>query len=230
MILKRIGIASILCILLLSLLFNVYITEKYFIKDWKTWSGFSRFSESATGSIFMCIHWIGGFIVNILGTFQILSKTLDLKQGISKLHKYSGLFYLVSVILTVTGGLLFVFVINTAGGWPMDTSFSMYGILRLICGVQTWKHAGKNTKLHYEWATRLYSLGIGSMIYRILVIPVYVYNENSFKDYTVWASNYLITASWFFYFPNLIVAQVVVIYWRIQSKREDLLHEPLSAS
>lgn len=229
--LQRLGVSSIIIILLLSLLFNVYITNKYFIRDWKTWTGFSRFSDSIAGSVYMCLHWVGGFIINILGSFQLLSKTVKMNERISKYHKYSGRIYLFSVLITCIGGLLFVFHIKTAGGWQMDTSFSVYGVLMIICATKTWKYAGKNVKLHYEWATRLYSLGIGSMIYRIIVIPVYALDKDSFpsfEDYEIWASKYLITASWFFYVPNLIVAEFLILYWRRTQVKQDGIPAPIS--
>ena len=218
-IIERYGVAVVILILLLSLLFNMYIIIEYFSKDWTSWTGFSDFSKSKFGSFYMCMHWIGGFIINILGSFQLLSKTGSIAENVKirKLHKLSGKIYLFSVLLTCIGGFLFIFHIKTAGGIQMDTSFTIYGLLMLFCGIKTWINAGKNMALHFEWAIRLYSLGIGSMIYRILVIPVYLSKPNKFstiQDYESWVSNYLITASWFFYFPNLLVAEIVIWYSR----------------
>jgi len=201
----------------------------YFSKNWTTWRGFSYFGKTGIGAVYICLHWVGGFIINAIGSFQLLSKMVK-SNGSSKLHKFTGRIYLVANALTCAGGLLFIFQIRTAGGWQMDTSFTIYGLLMIFCGVKTWIYAGKNTQLHFEWALRLYSIGIGSMLYRIYVLPVYLSDEHNFPsqdDYYDWVSNYLIMASWFFYFPNLLVAEFVIQYNKMKDKASNAEQESL---
>ena len=88
----------------------------------------------------------------------------------------------------------------------MDVSFIGYGIVMLAFAGATGYHAiRRDIQSHREWATRLYAVGIGSAVYRLLIAPTIIVfiPDAAFK---VWLN----VATWVFYIPNLAVAELFV--------------------
>ncbi|MGE5106630.1 MAG: DUF2306 domain-containing protein [Sphingobacteriales bacterium] len=153
------------------------------------------------------LHFATGAVILLLGSIQLI-ETIRVRYPV--FHRWVGRVYLLSSLLTAAGGLIFILVKGTIGGLVMDTGFSLYGILMLISGAATYRYAvtGRITK-HREWALRLYALTIGSWLYRM--------------DYGFWlqlthglghAHNFEgpfdRLMSFFFFIPNLLVAEVFI--------------------
>jgi hypothetical protein len=79
----------LLLLLFLSVLFNLYIIAKFFIHPIDQWKSVSNFSVSP-GDYFMLIHWIGGFLVNIIGPLQLIPNF----RRYRKVHRWMGRIYL----------------------------------------------------------------------------------------------------------------------------------------
>lgn len=153
------------------------------------------------------LHFATGAVILLLGSIQLIE---TIRVRYPEFHRWVGRVYLLSSLLTAAGGLIFIMVKGTIGGLVMDTGFSLYGILMLISGAATYRYAvtGRITK-HREWALRLYALTIGSWLYRM--------------DYGFWlqlthglghAHNFEgpfdRLMSFFFFSPNLLVAEVFI--------------------
>jgi hypothetical protein len=115
-------------------------------------------------------------------------------------------------VLAASGGLIFIIVKGTVGGAVMEMGFTLYGALMLLSGVQTYRYGiSRRIGQHREWGLRLYALAVGSWLYRM--------------DYGFW---FQLTGgighcshfegvfdqvmSFFFYVPNLLVAELIIRY------------------
>jgi uncharacterized membrane protein len=162
-------------------------------------------SRAATSGIGM--HFAMGGIILILGSIQLVEA---LRVRYSAFHRWVGRVYVVASLFTAMGGLIFIVIKGTIGGLPMDIGFGLYGVLMLVAGVETYRHAAAGRyEQHRAWALRLYALAIGSWLYRM--------------DYGFWFMlagklghtsefNGLFDRimAFFFYIPNLLVAEVFI--------------------
>ena len=195
-------------------LFGLYILAFYaaalFSGNMEKWNDilpglYQPGSSAATSGI--GLHFATGGIILLLGSIQLIEA---IRVRYSIFHRWVGRVYVVSCLLAAAGGLTFIFIKGTIGGMVMDVGFSLYGILMLIAGVQTIRHAraGRIEK-HRAWALRLYALAIGSWLYRM--------------DYGFWfmlagklghlenfEGPFDRVMSFFFYLPNLLVAEMFI--------------------
>jgi len=166
------------------------------------------YSQNATASTAgIGLHFAMGGIILVLGSIQLID---GLRNRWPAFHRWTGRVYIVASILAAIGGLVFIFTTGTIGGNTMNIGFGLYGVLMLIAAILTWRFAVKgDTERHRAWALRLYALAIGSWLYRM--------------DYGFWL---LLADGWghehnfsgpfdkimafFFYLPNLLVAQVFI--------------------
>lgn len=163
--------------------------------------------SSGTASAGIGLHFAAGGIILILGSIQLIDA---LRIRYPAFHRWVGRVYIVASAVAGIGGLSFIFLKGTIGGTVMDLGFGLYGVLMLICAVETYRHAvARRVDIHRAWALRLYALAIGSWLYRM--------------DYGFWI---MLTDGWghghgfsgpfdkvmafFFYLPNLLVAEVFI--------------------
>lgn len=197
-----------------ALLFGLFILSFYFVAllegNAEQWNGILPElydPETRTATVSIGIHFAAGGIILILGCIQLLS---SVRQKFPTLHRWLGRVYVFAALATAIGGLTFIFLKGTIGGWIMDVGFTGYGILMFLCGVETIRHAraGRFDR-HRAWAIRLFALAIGSWLYRM--------------DYGFW---FLLTDGWghtdqftgpfdyfmdfFFYLPNLLIAELFI--------------------
>lgn len=153
------------------------------------------------------LHFAMGGIILILGSIQLID---SIRLKYLNFHRWVGRIYIVASILVAIGGLIFIFAKGTIGGTVMDIGFGLYGILMLLAAVQTYRYAvARNTAAHRAWALRLYALAIGSWLYRMdygfwFILADKAGHNNTFTgmfDYTM---------DFFFYIPNLIVAEIFI--------------------
>lgn len=151
-------------------------------------------------------HFTGGAIILMLGCIQLLPV---IRQRYLKLHRMLGKVYLLACLATAIGGLLFIAIKGTIGGWVMDIGFSLYGLLMLVAVYFTFYHIKKGRiDLHQKWAVRLFALAIGSWIYRMDYGFWYLLTDN-------WGHNAQFTGpfdkvmSFFFFIPNLLLVELI---------------------
>ncbi|MCB9762054.1 MAG: DUF2306 domain-containing protein [Alphaproteobacteria bacterium] len=159
------------------------------------------------------LHFLMGGVILVLGSVQLLQGVRDRAP---RVHRWIGRVYVAACALTAAGGLAFIALQGTIGGWVMDLGFGLYGVLMGICAVETFRHArARRLERHRAWALRLYALAIGSWLYRM--------------DYGFWV---LLTDAWghgegfsgpfdklmafAFYLPNLAVVELVL---RMEGRR-----------
>ena len=178
---------------------------------------------AATATTGIGLHFAAGGIILLLGSIQLIEA---IRVRYSAFHKWVGRVYVVASLLAAVGGLIFIIARGTIGGTVMNIGFALYGVLMLICGIQTWRHAvaGRIAE-HRAWALRLYALAIGSWLYRM--------------DYGFWFSltdglghnNQFLgpfdrVMAFFFYLPNLAVAEAFI---RAKSRKTPVAVNLLSA-
>lgn len=153
------------------------------------------------------LHFATGGIILMLGSIQLIDA---IRVRYSAIHRWVGRIYVLSSVLAAMGGLVFIAVKGTIGGAVMNIGFSLYGLLMLMAGIETYRHAAAGRiEKHRAWALRLYALAIGSWLYRM--------------DYGFWflladgaghATNFEgpfdRIMSFFFFIPNLLLAEVFI--------------------
>lgn len=163
--------------------------------------------SSGTATAGIGLHFAAGGIILILGSIQLIDA---LRNRYPAFHRWVGRVYILASVFAGLGGLSFILLTGTIGGTVMDIGFGLYGVLMLVCAVETYRHAAaRRIDAHRAWALRLYALAIGSWLYRM--------------DYGFWI---MLTDGWghgdgfsgpfdkvmafFFYLPNLLVAEVFI--------------------
>ena len=65
------------------------------------------------------IHFITGGIILILGCIQLFDR---IRKRYPKFHRWVGRLYVLASMITALGGLTFILLKGTIGGWVMDLS------------------------------------------------------------------------------------------------------------
>lgn len=195
-----------LILFVLGSLFTTYILVRFVLKPVSTWKSASDYSTKP-GCYFMLIHWIGGCLVILIGPLQVNENIKKYKN----IHIWLGRIYFFGCVSASVGGLLFIFIHGTVGGFNMDIAFTIYGTLFLIFGINTYRHAcSKDTNQHQIFAIRTFALGIGSLLYRVYVFPLY------FNSYLQIERSYAILwlniCAWLMFIPNMIIAECY-LHW-----------------
>ena len=198
-----------------STLFGLYILAFYIVAaiegDLSVWNEAAlpdlyEEGESAA-TVGIGIHFGMGAVILILGGVQFLQ---SIRRQFPEVHRWLGRIYIIASLLTAIGGLAFIAVSGTVGGPVMNTSFGVYGILMLICSIETIRHARIGRfEQHRAWSWRLYALAIGSWLYRM--------------EYGFWFLIFEFTATtpdfrggfdyimmFLFYVPNLVVVEMLL--------------------
>ncbi|WP_153799883.1 DUF2306 domain-containing protein [Foetidibacter luteolus] len=168
------------------------------------------------------VHFAMGGIILVLGNIQLLEK---IRNRWPAFHRFTGRVYVVACLLAALGGLAFIAVKGTIGGAVMNAGFGLYGLLMLIAGIETWRHAiARRLELHRAWALRLYALAIGSWLYRMdygfwLMLADGIGHQKNFEGL------FDRIMAFFFYLPNLLIAEAFI---RMRGKKMHLLLQALS--
>lgn len=168
----------------------------------------SRLSTSAIGA-----HFLAGTILVLLGPVQLIGR---LRRSVPRLHRWLGRIYVVSAAAAGVGGLAFIVGHGTVGGTLMDIGFGFYGVLMLLSATLSYLYARSGRyNLHRAWAIRLFALTIGSWLYRI-EYGAWFLLSGFFGSLAQWSDWFHALMVFFFYIPNLIVAEFV-----IRAERQD---------
>ncbi|MDW3223327.1 MAG: DUF2306 domain-containing protein [Paracoccaceae bacterium] len=110
-------------------------------------------------------HMVLGGLLTVLIPLQIWTA---LRKRLPVLHRWSGRVLCACAVLTGLGGLVFIVLRGTIGGFWMDFGFALYGVLLSLSALQAIRFArARRFADHKRWALRLFVLSIGSWLYRV---------------------------------------------------------------
>jgi len=183
------------------------------------WSGLSGgevgtrlFSDVLAANIGLYTHMLSGAVITVFAPLQLIPL---LRQKLPALHRWSGRLLASLAVMTAIGGLIYIPLNGTVGGWQMDAAFALYGALMLLSALQTIRYARARRWVdHRDWALRLFLLAIGSWLYRVhyyIWVPLTDRAGVTSLDagMTGWFDRINI---WAFYLPYLLVLELVL--WR----------------
>ncbi|MPR32431.1 DUF2306 domain-containing protein [Salmonirosea aquatica] len=163
--------------------------------------------ESVYATLGIGLHFAMGGIILMLGSIQLIEA---IRVRYSRFHRWVGRVYVSAALLAAIGGLVFILVKGTIGGTVMSIGFSLYGILMFIAGIQTFRHArARRIEKHRAWALRLYALAIGSWLYR-MDYGFWIMLADGAGHLDNFQGPFDRVMAFFFYIPNLLVAEVFI--------------------
>jgi hypothetical protein len=219
--LRSAAISLIAVVWISAAIFGLYIVAFYFgavfdgtLDQWNHDLPRLHDPQSPLAGIGIGLHFAAGTILLLLGPVQLIA---SLRQRVPAVHRWIGRFYASAALLAGLGGLWFILLQGTIGGPAMNAGFCLYGALTVIAALETVRYARQRRfELHRGWAIRLFALVIGSWLYRM--------------DYGFWhllahAAGHTqtfdgpfdVVMDFFFFVPNLIVAEVFVRARRLQA-------------
>jgi len=197
-----------------AMIFGLYILVFYFLSllqgnadQWNDILPGLYDNETKTATISIGIHFAAGGIILILGSIQLID---SLRIKYPSIHRYVGRLYVLASLAAGFGGLFFILLKGTIGGFIMDVGFGGYGVLTVGAALATIYYArlGLFNK-HRAWAIRLYALAIGSWLYRMTYGFWYLCTGGI--GHTIdFTGPFDYVMDFFFYIPNLIVAEICI--------------------
>ncbi len=208
------SIFLVITVWLSSMLFGFYILTFYAgaifsgtMQKWNEVLPGLHDVNSPAATIGIGIHFAAGGMILILGFIQLIEA---IRNRFPTFHRIVGRIYVAASILAGIGGLLFIVLNGTIGGIVMDIGFSLYGILMIICAVQTIRFARLGElETHRAWALRLFALAIGSWLYRMdygfwILLTNGLGHEQNFRGL------FDMIMAFFFYLPNLLIVEIYI--------------------
>lgn len=124
---------------------------------------FDAARPAANAAIFA--HMLAGALITALAPLQLIG---PLRRRWPAVHRAAGHAIVAGSLIAGAGGLVYIALRETVGGPLMDWGFGLYGVLLILCAVQTQRHgrAGRMAE-HRDWALRLFVLAVGSFLYRV---------------------------------------------------------------
>lgn len=166
------------------------------------YDGQALFATLAIGA-----HFFAGGILLLLGPIQLIGAV---RRKVPALHRWLGRIYVLSAGLAGLGGLGFIAGRGTVGGPLMDIGFGIYGALMVLCAVMAYSHArGGRYQQHSAWAIRLFALTVGSWLYR-MEYGAWFLMTGGLGTGTSFSGWFDAIMMFFFYIPNLIVAELFI--------------------
>lgn len=210
----RASFALVVTVWASSAIFGIYILVAYVgafaNRDLALWNTvlpglYETSTPRATAAI--GIHFVAGGVILVLGFIQLIDR---IRHSYPVIHRALGRIYVMASLIAGLGGLGFILAKGTVGGRVMDAGFGLYGVLMVVCAVQTYRHARhRRIEVHRQWALRLFALAIGSWLYRMdygfwFVLADGVGHTDTFSGPF---DNLMAFA---FYLPNLVVVEAVL--------------------
>jgi hypothetical protein len=204
-----------------SAIFGFYILVFYggaipaeTLHDWNT--TLPKLYEPSTplASVGIGAHFAAGAILLLLGPIQLIG---EIRAKALPVHRWIGRIYAFAAFAAGLGGLTFIAVKGTVGGLPMTIGFSLYGALMVVTAVETVRNAMlRRIDTHRAWAIRLFSLAIGSWLYRMDYgfWMLFTGNLGHTDQFSGWFDYFM---DFFFFVPNLIVAELFIRARRSQA-------------
>lgn len=155
----------------------------------------------------MSAHLLTGGILLLLGPVQLIN---GLRRRWPVLHRWLGRVYVATAAIAGMGGLGFIASKGTIGGTPMNIGFGLYGALMVWAAVETYRHARRGQfAAHRAWAIRLFALAIGSWLYR-MDYGFWLIAAHGLGHTQTFHGPFDVVMSFFFYLPNLLLAELFV--------------------
>jgi hypothetical protein len=209
-----VSVALVVTVWVSVTLFGLYILAFYagalVEGDMEAWNDvLPRLYEPTTpaATVGIGLHFAAGGVILMLGCIQLIGAV---RRRYPMLHRWFGRLYVMASLLAGIGGLTFIAVKGTIGGTVMDVGFSLYGVLTIVCAVETYRMARvRRLEAHRAWALRLFALAIGSWLYRMdygfwLLLSDGVGHTQDFRG------PFDLLMAFFFYVPNLLVAEAFI--------------------
>lgn len=122
-------------------------------------------NDAQIANIGISFHMMAGAFLTLGAPLQALPVV---RNRWPKLHRKHGFVLFCLAIITGFGGLIYILLEGTIGGWWMSFWFATYGGLLVWCAVNTVRFAmSQDYDRHFAWATRLIVLAVGSWIFRM---------------------------------------------------------------
>lgn len=163
----------------------------------------------------IALHMIAGAVLTFGAPIQALPIVRRRWPG---LHRRFGYVLFVLAIATGLGGLVYIMLNGTIGGWWMSLWFAIYGAAVIWTAVNTVYYAmDKDLRRHFVWAVRLIVLAVGSWIYRMHYALWYAATGGvaSNEEFTGLFDQIQVLA---FFVPYLLIAEIV-LRWRDARRR-----------
>lgn len=165
--------------------------------------------DNITASNGLMLHMLAGALILLMGCIQFIR---PIRNKFPAFHRTVGKVYVASSILAAIGGLSYILLQGTIGGFIMNTGFGLYGLMTLFAGIKTYHFARlKKFDRHREWALRLFALGIASWLYRMyygfwIILFGRLWRTPDFQG------PFDMIMDFFFYLPNLIIVEFYIRY------------------
>lgn len=196
-----------------SALFGAYILAFYggtAASDPARWNEtLPRLHEAATPLANLAIgaHFATGGILLLLGPIQLIG---TVRRAVPALHRWLGRLYVLAAGIAGAGGLGFILAKGTVGGAPMSLGFGLYGALMVVAAGFTYSHArARRLEQHRAWAIRLFALAIGSWLYR-MEYGFWFLAFGRIGHTGTFSGWFDIVMAFFFYLPNLAIAEAFI--------------------
>ena len=157
---------GVFCLILLASPFVVYAIGRGLLGFDQVEQSTSRFFNvgSPMASFILYAHMGVGGGITLLAPLQLLSVV---RRWVPAMHRVLGYLIATAALGTASAGLFYIAKAGPIGGLWMDAGFALYGILMIVCAVQTIRHARHRLSSHPVWATRLVILVLASWLYRV---------------------------------------------------------------
>ncbi|MFU8865072.1 MAG: DUF2306 domain-containing protein [Rhodobacterales bacterium] len=156
------------------------------------------------------LHMIAGAVLTFGAPLQALP---IVRRRWPALHRRFGYTLFVLAVATGLGGLAYIALVGTVGGWWMSLWFAIYGAAMIWSAVNTVYYAiAKDLRCHFAWAVRLIILAVGSWIYRMHYALWYAATGGAASNeaFTGLFDQIQVVA---FFVPYLLIAEIL-LRWR----------------
>lgn len=163
--------------------------------------------HSTAGNVGIGLHFALGAVLLLLGPIQLMG---SVRNRWPRFHRWTGWVYASAAVITGLGGLTFIVARGTIGGPVMSIGFGLYGALMVLAAVMTVRHAvARRLDAHRAWAIRLFSLAIGSWLYRMYYGFWFLFFGRIGHTKSFDGPLDAVMIFWF-YVPNLILAEMFI--------------------
>ena len=145
-------------------------------------------------------HIVGGVLALGLGPFQFLQK---LRRRWPKVHRWTGRFYLIGILLGGTAGLYMAFY--AYAGLAASLGFAALAISWLTTGFIAYRAIrAEDTVTHRQWMIRNFALTFAAVTLRLWMMPlIMIFGETTGYEIVAWVS----------WIPDLVVAEGIIRSW-----------------
>jgi uncharacterized membrane protein len=158
-----------------------------------------------TSNLNIFAHMVLGAVVTLVAPFQLWHWP---RHKAPRIHRLLGYLLATTAALTGVGGLVYIALRGTIGGWPMDVGFALYGALMIVAAVRTVERArARDFATHRRWAWRLFVLAMGSWLYR-MHYGLWHATTGGIASYEDFSGAFDLVQNVAFYLPYLLLLEI----------------------